>query len=101
VYCLKAELFDQHFPACFARICECIHESREKDISGFAREVLDYLNEHLYDPNLYTTDILLRYPSVSPFPRPRFKNWSSRGAAKPFWSIWRNTVSRLLKSPAQ
>lgn len=63
--CTQAELFEQRFPACFARICECIHDSREKDISDFAREVLDYINEHLYDPNLYITEVSERF-SISP-----------------------------------
>jgi AraC-like DNA-binding protein len=61
----QEELFDRRFPACFARICECIRADKEKNISNFDYEVLDYINEHLYDPNLYITAVSERF-SISP-----------------------------------
>jgi len=51
----RKELFDNYYPDCFTRICESVRVHREKGISAHDRKILAYINEHLYDPNLYIT----------------------------------------------
>jgi AraC-like DNA-binding protein len=51
----QRELFEQEFPQYFSRLCEGIRAYKNKDLSDFGRELLDYINEHLYDPTLYIT----------------------------------------------
>jgi AraC-like DNA-binding protein len=53
----QEELFERQFPGCFSRICEHIRAYKERDISILGREVLRYINEHLYDPTLYITKV--------------------------------------------
>jgi AraC-like DNA-binding protein len=51
----QAEVFEKKYPDCFARICENVRLHKEKNISTLGREVLAYINEHLYDPRMYIT----------------------------------------------
>jgi AraC-like DNA-binding protein len=51
----QEEIFGRYYPDCFTRICESVRVHKEKDISALGRKVLAYINEHLYDPNLYIT----------------------------------------------
>jgi AraC-like DNA-binding protein len=53
----QEELFERQFPGCFSRICEYARAYKERDISTLGREVLCYINEHLYDPTLYITKV--------------------------------------------
>jgi AraC-like DNA-binding protein len=49
----QSYLFKEQFPECFSQICKIIRTRKEKSITQFGRQVLNYVSEHLYDPNLY------------------------------------------------
>jgi AraC-like DNA-binding protein len=49
------KLFERQYPACFSQICEALRAHHEKNIPAPGREVLAYINEHLYNPALYIT----------------------------------------------
>ena len=51
----QQEIFERCYPDCFTRICESVRVHREKGISAQDRKILAYINEHLYDPNMYIT----------------------------------------------
>lgn len=53
----QEELFEHRFPGCFSQICEHVRTYKERDISVLGREMLHYINEHLYDPTLYITKV--------------------------------------------
>jgi AraC-like DNA-binding protein len=46
-------LFGKQYPECFRQICECIKTDKEKGLTQFGRRILEYINGHLYDPELY------------------------------------------------
>ena len=52
------ELFKKQFPECFSQIAQRIRNSREDSFNSFGRKVIDYINEHLYNPELYSTMVL-------------------------------------------
>ncbi|MDR0450800.1 MAG: AraC family transcriptional regulator [Treponema sp.] len=62
----QEELFERQFPGCFSRICEHARAYKERDISTLAREVLHYINEHLYDPTLYITKVADHFSISAP-----------------------------------
>jgi AraC-like DNA-binding protein len=67
-------LFEKQYPACFRQICECIKNDREKGLTQFGRRILDYINEHLYDPNLYIPMISDHFTISPPTIRKLVKN---------------------------
>jgi AraC-like DNA-binding protein len=62
----QEELFERQFPACFFRICEYARAYKERDISVLGRELLRYINEHLYDPTLYITKVADHFKISAP-----------------------------------
>jgi AraC-like DNA-binding protein len=53
----RRDLFERQFPECFRQICERIRNQSQNSITKFGQEIIDYINEHLYDPELYITMI--------------------------------------------
>jgi AraC-like DNA-binding protein len=47
--------FRQNLPGCFMDIGDCVRKYREKGITKSDREILDFINEHICDPELYVT----------------------------------------------
>jgi AraC-like DNA-binding protein len=53
----RQDLFERQFPECFRQICERIRNQSQNSITRFGQEIIDYINKHLYDPELYITMI--------------------------------------------
>jgi AraC-like DNA-binding protein len=53
----RQDLFGRQFPECFRQICERIRNQSQNSITKFGQEIIDYINKHLYDPELYITMI--------------------------------------------
>ena len=47
--------FSYEYPECFKKICKNIKAHKEKSISNLSRKILDYIDQHLYDSQLYIT----------------------------------------------
>jgi AraC-like DNA-binding protein len=62
----QEDLFKKDFPGCFRQIAERIRGSREDSITAFGRKILDYINEYLYDPELYSTMVLDHFDISQP-----------------------------------
>ena len=62
----QREIFEQKYPEYFNRICESVRVNKNKNISTQGREVLAYINEHLYDPNLYITMVAAHFDISAP-----------------------------------
>ena len=61
----RREIFEKQFPECFRLICERIRNRRQNSITTFGQEIVDFINDHLYDPNLYITMIADHF-NISP-----------------------------------
>jgi AraC-like DNA-binding protein len=61
----QKEIFEKGYPAFFKELCEAIGRSRAKEITGFGRQILDYIQEQLYNPELYIVMVSDRF-KVSP-----------------------------------
>jgi AraC-like DNA-binding protein len=62
----REDLFKKDFPGCFRQIAEKIRSNREDRITAFGRKILDYINEYLYDPELYSTVVLDHFDISQP-----------------------------------
>jgi AraC-like DNA-binding protein len=51
----QEDFFERQYPDCFAIICEAVRAHKEESVSAQGRELLAYINDHLYDPDLYIT----------------------------------------------
>lgn len=51
----QEEIFNRYFPEYFMQICRSINANKEKNISTLGQKVLTYINDNLYNPNLYIT----------------------------------------------
>jgi AraC-like DNA-binding protein len=51
----RRDLFERQLPECFRQICERIRSQSQNSITQFGQEIIDYINGHLYDPELYIT----------------------------------------------
>jgi AraC-like DNA-binding protein len=51
----RQNLFEIQFPECFRRICERMRNQSQSSITKFGQNIIDYINEHIYDPDLYIT----------------------------------------------
>jgi len=51
----EVELLETQFPDCFCRIGKLVRQSREESLSQFGGRILDFINQNLYNPALYTT----------------------------------------------
>lgn len=58
------DMFDRLLPACFAHICACIAGERQHRTDTFAMDVLAYVNENIYDQELYISSVS-RYFEIS------------------------------------
>ena len=47
------ELFLKQFPECFKQITLKIKNAKQEGINEFSRQILEFINEHLFDPALY------------------------------------------------
>jgi AraC-like DNA-binding protein len=61
----QKETFEKGYPAFFGELCKAIGHLRAKEITGFGRQILDYIQEQLYNPKLYITMVSDRF-KVSP-----------------------------------
>jgi AraC-like DNA-binding protein len=61
----QKEIFEKGYPVFFKELCETIERSRAKEITGFGRQILDYIQEQLYNPELYITMVSDRF-KISP-----------------------------------
>ena len=52
------DLFINQFPDSFRQIAKKIKTRKEDDINFLGRKVLDYINERLYDPKLYSVMVM-------------------------------------------
>ena len=48
------DLFEKQYPNCFHQICEKIRTRSQNSITSYEQGIIDFINEHLFDPNLYT-----------------------------------------------
>jgi AraC-like DNA-binding protein len=62
----QEDLFKKDFPGCFRQIAERIRNKREDNITAFGRKILDYINEYLYNPELYSTMVLDHFDISQP-----------------------------------
>jgi AraC-like DNA-binding protein len=62
----REDLFKKDFPGCFRQIAERIRSNREDSITAFGRRILDYINENLYDPELYSAMVLDHFDISQP-----------------------------------
>ena len=53
----EEELLKKEYPECFRRIGKLIRQNKEESISQFGTQILDYINENLYNPDLYSAMI--------------------------------------------
>ena len=49
------EFFNRLFPECFREISKRIKSNMDDNTTQYGQQVLKFINEHLYDPNLYVT----------------------------------------------
>jgi AraC-like DNA-binding protein len=52
------DLFTKQFPDCFRLIAQKFRSTKEDNYTSFGRKILDYINEQLYNPELYSTMVL-------------------------------------------
>jgi AraC-like DNA-binding protein len=72
------EIFGEIFPACFRQICQYIKAHKEKNINKFGREILEFIDRHLYDPQLYIAMVLDRFNISQPTLQKIVKNLSGQ-----------------------
>jgi AraC-like DNA-binding protein len=51
----QKELFEEEFPECFRQICEKLRATNQNSVTKFGQEIIGYINEHIYNPDLYIT----------------------------------------------
>jgi AraC-like DNA-binding protein len=61
----QKEIFEKGYPAFFRELCKAIGHFKAKEITDFGRQILDYIQEQLYNPELYITMVSDRF-KVSP-----------------------------------
>ncbi|MDR1655486.1 MAG: AraC family transcriptional regulator [Treponema sp.] len=61
----QQDLFEHQFPGCFKQIGEYIRNRKETAVTKFGSQILDYIDTHLYDPNLYITMVADHF-TISP-----------------------------------
>jgi hypothetical protein len=49
------ELFEKQYPLCFLEIGSKLRNQSQGNITKFGQRIVDYVNKHLYDHNLYIT----------------------------------------------
>ena len=49
------ELLRKQFPECFRQIGKLVRQNKDENISQFGGKILDFINQNLYNPNLYST----------------------------------------------
>jgi len=49
----RSELFNKQFPECFKQTAFKIKNARQNSINEFGEKIMDFINEHLFDPALY------------------------------------------------
>ena len=54
----QRKIFEKDFPECFREIGMKIRNKNQDSITIFGQKIVDFINEHLYDPNLYITMVL-------------------------------------------
>lgn len=62
----QENIFEHYYQDCFTRICESVNLHKEKSISLLGRNVLAYINEHLYDPGIYITMVANHFNISAP-----------------------------------
>jgi AraC-like DNA-binding protein/ABC-type sugar transport system permease subunit len=72
------ELFNELYPECFLRICQGLRSYREKSLTKFGGEILNYIDEHLYDPNLYISMVSDHFRISPPVIQRLVKNTSGQ-----------------------
>jgi AraC-like DNA-binding protein len=50
----EEDLINSQYPECFHRIGALIRQNREQSVTQFSGRILDYINQNLYNPNLYS-----------------------------------------------
>jgi AraC-like DNA-binding protein len=70
--------FNCWFPQCFRDIADRIESHREKSINQFGRQVVAFINEHLYDPDLYITMVTDHFNISKPTLQKLVKNISDQ-----------------------
>jgi AraC-like DNA-binding protein len=70
--------FNHWFPQCFRDIAKRIEGHQEKSINKFGRQVVDFINEHLYDPDLYITMVTDHFNISKPTLQKLVKNISNQ-----------------------
>lgn len=53
----RRELFEKQFSDCFTMICDKVRNRVNNNITIFGQKIIDFINNHLYDSNLYITMI--------------------------------------------
>jgi AraC-like DNA-binding protein len=59
-------LFSKYFPECFRQIGERIKKQHDKSFTKFGQKTIDFINDHLSDPNLYTTMVTEKFDISQP-----------------------------------
>jgi AraC-like DNA-binding protein len=74
----QSQLFKEQFPECFSQICKIVRTRKEKSITQFGRQVLKYVSDHLYDPNLYINMVSDHFDISAPTLQKLIKNISGQ-----------------------
>ena len=62
----QEDIFEKQYPLYFEMICKKIRAYKEKNISSLGREVLEYINENLYNSALYITMVANHFNISAP-----------------------------------
>jgi AraC-like DNA-binding protein len=62
----EKNLFKKQFPECFRRIGELIRKNKEESAFQFGKQIMDFINQNLYKPELYSTMVLEHFNISQP-----------------------------------
>ena len=62
----RREIFSDAFPDCFRQICEVMKMTREDRVCDATEKILAYIDENLYNPDLYVDMVLERFSLSAP-----------------------------------
>jgi AraC-like DNA-binding protein len=71
-------LFEKQFPECFRRIGGLIRKNKEESAFQFGKQIMDFINQNLYKPELYSTMVLEHFNISQPTLQKFIKQVSGR-----------------------
>ena len=67
-------LFSKEFPDCITKICKILRGNKERNITKFGKLILDYINDHFDDPQMYIPAISEHFNISNPTLQKIIKN---------------------------